>query len=138
MKRGAQRTAIESAKGSRGPRSQRPRAASPSRALSPGELLAAAIERGADLTLIDKLIALQERAERTAARTAFEEAMAEVRAELPPIKRNRRAATFAGLDRRRCPSMMLRASNNKASSESCRITVSRCFGAIRRRAMASL
>lgn len=79
------------AKRPRSRRAQPKRAASPQRALSPDELLAAAVERGADVTLIEKLIGFHERAERTAARTAFEEAMAAVRADLPPIRKNRLA-----------------------------------------------
>jgi hypothetical protein len=79
------------AKRPRSRRGQGGHALSPKRALTPSELLAAAVERGADITLIEKLIGLHERGERNAARTAFEEAMAAVRAELPPIRRNRRA-----------------------------------------------
>lgn len=56
---------------------------------TPMDLLAAALDRGADLSILEKLMDLQERHERNQARKAFDAAMADARAEFPIIKKNR-------------------------------------------------
>lgn len=59
-------------------------------AATPMEMLARALERGADLTVLEKLMDLQERHEKSMARKAFDEALAAAKAEIPIIKKNRR------------------------------------------------
>lgn len=61
----------------------------PRSALTPMEMLALAVERGADLDVLEKLMDLQERHERNQGRKAFDAAMAEARAEMPVILKNR-------------------------------------------------
>lgn len=56
---------------------------------SPLVMLDRAIARGADLTMIEKLMDFQERHERNEARRAFDRAIAAVRAEIPTIAKNR-------------------------------------------------
>lgn len=56
---------------------------------TPMELLSRALERGADLTVLEKLMDLQERHERNQARKAFDDAMASARGEFPIIRKNR-------------------------------------------------
>lgn len=57
---------------------------------SPLVMLDRAIARGADLAMVEKLLDLQERHERNEARRAFDHAIAAVRAEIPPILKNRK------------------------------------------------
>lgn len=57
--------------------------------LTPMEMLGAALERGADLTVLEKLMDLQERHEKSEARKAFDAAMASASAEFPTIKKTR-------------------------------------------------
>ncbi len=66
---------------------------------TPMAMLDAALERGADPATLDKLLDLHERLEHSRARRAFEVSMAAARAEIPPIKRNRRAAAVGGTRR---------------------------------------
>lgn len=58
-------------------------------ALTPMEMLQAAVERGADLSVIEKLMSLQERWEAHQARRAFDEAISSAKAEIPVITKNR-------------------------------------------------
>lgn len=62
----------------------------PTAPLTPMEILARAVERGADVDTLEKLMGLQERYEERQARKAFDEAMADAKAKIPPIKKNRR------------------------------------------------
>jgi hypothetical protein len=57
--------------------------------MTPMEMLSSAIERGADMGVLEKLMDLQERWEKNQARKAFDAAMAEARAEIKPIVKNR-------------------------------------------------
>lgn len=57
---------------------------------TPMELLARAVDRGADLAMVEKLMDLAERSEKNEARRAFNEALAAAKAEIPNIKKNRR------------------------------------------------
>lgn len=56
---------------------------------SPMELLSRALERGADLSMVEKLMDLAERSERNLAKKAFDAAVAEAKKELPVIKTNK-------------------------------------------------
>jgi hypothetical protein len=60
----------------------------PSTALTPMAMLAQAVERGADITIIEKMMALSERWEANQARKAFDEAISAAKADIPPIVRN--------------------------------------------------
>lgn len=55
----------------------------------PMTMLATAIERGANVEMIEKLMALQERWEAGNARKAFDAAIAEAKGEIPPIIKDR-------------------------------------------------
>lgn len=57
--------------------------------ITPMAMLATAIEKGMSTDVLEKLMALQERWEGNQARKAFDNAMAEARAELPVIFKNR-------------------------------------------------
>ncbi len=57
--------------------------------MTPMDLLARAVERGADLAMVEKLMDLAERHDKTQARKAFDEAMAAAKAEIPVIRKNR-------------------------------------------------
>lgn len=61
----------------------------PARALTPMEILSSAVERGADVLVLEKLLGLQERWEHNQARKAFDEAMSAARAEIPTITKSR-------------------------------------------------
>lgn len=61
--------------------------------LTPMGLLASALERGADLTLVEKLMDLQERHERNQSRKAFDAAVADAKSEIKPITKNRKGHT---------------------------------------------
>lgn len=58
-------------------------------ALTPMEMLNTAVERGASIETLEKLMALQERWEANQARKAFDNAMAAAKAEIPTINKNR-------------------------------------------------
>jgi len=60
-----------------------------STAVTPMEMLSRALERGADLTVLEKLMDLQERHEKNLARKAFDAAVSDAKAEIPVIKKNR-------------------------------------------------
>jgi hypothetical protein len=72
-------------------------------ALTPMDMLSHAVERGADLDMIEKLMNLQERWEASQARKAFDEAISAAKADIPPIERtgkghnDKRYATFAAI-----------------------------------------
>lgn len=74
-------------------------------AMTPMDMLSRAVDRGADLDMIEKLMDLQERWETNQARKAFDEAIASAKAEIPPIERtgtghnSKRYATFAAIAR---------------------------------------
>lgn len=57
--------------------------------LTPMEMLGAALERGADLTVLEKLMDLQERHEKNQGRRAFDAAVADAKSEIPVIIKNR-------------------------------------------------
>lgn len=57
--------------------------------MTPMDLLARAVERGADLAMVEKLMDLAERSERNQARKAFDAAVAEAKAKIKPVVRNR-------------------------------------------------
>jgi hypothetical protein len=58
-------------------------------ASNPMELLASALDRGASVEMLDKLMTLQERWEKNNARKAFDAAVAAAKAEIPTIAKNR-------------------------------------------------
>lgn len=62
----------------------------PASPATPMELLSRALERGADLAMVEKLMDLAERHEKNEARRAYNEALAAAKAEIPNIKKNRR------------------------------------------------
>ncbi len=57
---------------------------------TPMEMLSRALDRGADLSVLEKLMDLQERHERNQARKTFDAAVADAKAEIPVIKKNRK------------------------------------------------
>lgn len=65
-------------------------ALTPVQPATPMELLARALDRGADLTLVEKLMDLQERHEKGLARKAFDAAVADAKSEIKPIAKNRK------------------------------------------------
>jgi len=79
---------------------EEPRALVP---VDPMAMLNRAVESGADIEMIEKLMGLQERWESNNARKAFDEAVAAAKAEIPPIERNatghneKRYANFAAI-----------------------------------------
>lgn len=56
--------------------------------MTPMDMLARAVQSGADLDMIEKLMNLQERWEASNARKAFDAAIAGAKAKIPPIERN--------------------------------------------------
>ena len=58
-------------------------------ALTPMDMLDRAVSGGASIEVLEKLMALNERWERNQARKAFDQAMAEAKAEIPVILKNR-------------------------------------------------
>lgn len=57
--------------------------------LTPMEILNRAVEQGADVDVLEKLMGLQERWEASQARKAFDVAMAKAKAKMPTIRKNR-------------------------------------------------
>lgn len=57
--------------------------------MDPSELIARAIDKGADVETLERLVGLAERMQATVARTAYTTALAEFQARCPEIKRNR-------------------------------------------------
>jgi hypothetical protein len=57
-------------------------------AVTPMDMLNRAVQSGADIEMIEKLMSLQERWETGQARKAFDEAVANAKAKIPPITRN--------------------------------------------------
>lgn len=57
--------------------------------LTPMEMLSHAVERGADISVLEKLMSLQERWERNQGRKAFDHAIAAAKSEIQPIVKNR-------------------------------------------------
>ncbi|MGC4233311.1 MAG: ERF family protein [Niabella sp.] len=58
-------------------------------AVTPMSMIERAVEKGADVAMIEKLMELQERNERNVGRRAFDQAIAKAKAEIPPILKNR-------------------------------------------------
>lgn len=58
-------------------------------ALTPMDMLNQAVAKGADISVLEKLMGLQERWEANQARKAFDEAVAAAKAEIPTIAKNR-------------------------------------------------
>jgi hypothetical protein len=69
--------------------SQTVHTAVPARSITPMEMLSRAIEGGAGIEVLEKLMDLQERWEARQARRAFDEAVAAAKSEIKPIVRNR-------------------------------------------------
>lgn len=61
----------------------------PNAPMTPMDMLKAAVERGANMDVLEKLMSLQERWEKNQARKAFDNAMAAAKSELPVIVKNR-------------------------------------------------
>lgn len=61
----------------------------PALASTPMEMLAQALNRGADLSVMERLMDLQERHERNQARKAFDAAVSDAKAKIPAVKKNR-------------------------------------------------
>lgn len=57
--------------------------------VTPMTMIERAIEKGADVLMIEKLMELQERNDRNIGRRAFDQAIAKAKAEIPPIIKNR-------------------------------------------------
>jgi hypothetical protein len=78
---------------------------SPSVALTPRDMLNQAVERGANIDVLTKLMDLQERWEKNQARKEFDAAIAAAKAEISPVVRNatghnsKRYADFAAIAR---------------------------------------
>lgn len=66
-----------------------PEAPVPALAATPMELLARALERGADLSMVEKLMDLNDRHQQTIARKAFDAAIAEAKSKIKPVSKNR-------------------------------------------------
>jgi len=66
-----------------------PEAQVPALATTPMELLARALERGADLSMVEKLMDLSDRHDKGQARKAFDASVADAKSEIPVIKKNR-------------------------------------------------
>lgn len=58
-------------------------------AMTPMDVISRAVSEGRDVTVIEKLMDLQERWEKNQAKKAFDDAMASAKAEIPPIIKNR-------------------------------------------------
>lgn len=58
--------------------------------VTPMSMIERAVEKGADVAMIEKLMELQERNDRNIGRRAFDQAMAKAKAEIPPIIKTRR------------------------------------------------
>lgn len=65
------------------------RAAPPVMPLTPMDMLNRAVSQGANIDVLEKLMALNERWEASQARRAFDDAIASAKAEIPPIRKNR-------------------------------------------------
>lgn len=84
------------------PAEQLPAAMTP---MTPMAMLGQAVERGADINVLTKLMDLSERWEANQARKAFDEAIAAAKAEIPPVVRNakghndKKYADFAAIAR---------------------------------------
>lgn len=73
-------------------RTEAPVAAQP----TPMAMLSLAVERGANMDVIEKMMGLQERWEAGEARKAFDEAIASAKAKIPPIVKDRKVAYGEG------------------------------------------
>lgn len=60
------------------------------RTLSPPEMLTLAIRKGSDVEVIERMSQLTERWQANQAKMAFDQALAAAKAEIPPIRKNRR------------------------------------------------
>lgn len=61
----------------------------PALASTPMELLSRALERGADLSMVEKLMDLSDRHDKAQARKAFDAAIAQAKAKIKPVAKNR-------------------------------------------------
>jgi ERF superfamily len=68
---------------------QLPATTAPTGIITPMEMLSRAVSSGADIDILEKLMALQERYEANQARKAFDEAVSLAKSKIPPITRNR-------------------------------------------------
>lgn len=68
---------------------EREQPAVPARILTPSDMLDRALTQGASVEVLEKLMALHERWETNQARKAFDSAIAEARAKIPAIKKNK-------------------------------------------------
>jgi len=68
-----------------------PAARVPATAITPMQMLSMAIERGADIAMMEKLLSLQERWEANEARKAFVSALAAFKADPPTVVKNKHA-----------------------------------------------
>ena len=59
-------------------------------ALTPMQMLSSALERGASVEMLDKLMTLNERWEATQARKAFDQAISRAKADIPAIVKNKK------------------------------------------------
>lgn len=64
--------------------------------VTPMTMIERAIEKGADVAMIEKLMELQERNDRNIGRRAFDQAMAKAKAEIPAIRKNRKVKYDSG------------------------------------------
>lgn len=62
----------------------------PASPATPMELLSRALDRGADLEMVEKLMDLAERQERNMAKKAFDAAVAEAKSQIKPVVKNRK------------------------------------------------
>lgn len=67
--------------------------------MTPMDMLNQAVAKGADITVLEKLMGLQERWEANQARKSFDEAMAAAKAEIPTITKNREVDFTSGKGR---------------------------------------
>lgn len=65
-------------------------------AVTPMSMIERAIEKGADVAMIEKLMELAERNDRNIGRRAFDQAIAKAKAEIPPIIKNRHVSYGEG------------------------------------------
>ena len=67
--------------------------------VTPLTMIERAIEKGADVAMIEKLMELQERNDRNVGRRSFDAAIAAAKAEIPPIHKNRKVDFTSGKGR---------------------------------------
>lgn len=65
-------------------------------AVTPMSMIERAVEKGADVAMIEKLMELQERHDANLGRRAFDQAIAKAKSEIPPILKNRQVSYGEG------------------------------------------